>query len=315
MDEMAKYFPSGYVRPNPFMQARRTTELEQEHYKTTRGIAPTYLGYAMPRLTLLDTMAMWNALGVGLTGTFIKMGAAVNPELNQLLAPDWEERMFSPMLDTYYPTHRIAIEQVLKNFSSLDTGGSFISKDTRLNPYEERMLRLLKMDIRYNHNKAPVFPSLPTMLYRNTPFLGTEIPGLLNPLIYDNPEMLNAFKTNDAKDYLSGLKWFVGAYAGFSKPMPMSPVSFHPDDALSPDQKWEVGAIRGGERQVRQQIGAYNPGGSAPPSGTHQELQIFDDMKTEYLRNTFKSQEAARKAALMEELDKDIDGGKFDFSE
>tara|TARA_R110000824_G_scaffold10774_1_gene47193 strand:- start:1957 stop:9654 length:7698 start_codon:yes stop_codon:yes gene_type:complete len=316
MDELARYMVSDWTRPRGFIQARRTDEAEKAHYKNIHGKPYQYLGYMMPRMTLLDASDLWNAFGVGLTGTFIKIAAVANPDLNQLLAPDWEERFWSPTLDAVYPTHKIGLEQTLKNITGLDTGGSHISKETRLTPYENKLFTLLGLDVaQREHDNAPVYHSEVVILFRSIlPVIPNEIGGLLNPLILDNPHARRAFDkvidpktgkidkagqaSHSAHHAYKGFKWFMGAYSGVMKPYPIETPALLPSDTLSGPQQHRVGAIGAAEMQKREELSiAERKRGTELPFGLALERSRWGDITADYADR----QEIARLRAVVEE--------------
>jgi len=327
LDELARYMVADWSRQRGFIGARRTDEAEKMHYLNIHGKPYEYLGYMMPRQTLLDATDLWNAFGVGLTGTLIKIGAVFNPELNELLAPDWEERFWEPMLDAYYPTHKIPIEQTLKNFTGWDTGGSHISKETRLNPFEQKFFELAgSTPPRRAHDNAPVFDSMAVQAFRLIPILPNEIGGILNPLIFDNPHSRRAFDkvidpktgkkktTFDAHEAYKGFKWFVGAYSGVAKPYPIETPALKPWEKLTGPQQHRVGQTGGAEQQTRRRLDIIDKErGVELPFGLALERSYWGDITADYSdrRELAKLRAIAEESRLAGEREKAEAEGKI----
>ena len=220
LDELAPFFRASWMKHLPHLGSRRIEPGTDEYqmYLSQRGYAMTHNNYAMPPMTLLDMAGFYSAFAAGLSAVLLKTFGK-----GHLLAPDWEERVYEPILNTLYPHQKAGLQSILGDLQGVDAGGNFRGKTKRLSPSEQKLSEWGYLASYRGENGELRGDTLAWAALTYVP-MGAEFKNYLDAGLASNPhaQRMLAKKDPDFATVMRGLGSFAGKWSGVVNPYPTS---------------------------------------------------------------------------------------------
>jgi hypothetical protein len=195
-DEMARYLHPDWMADRPLYEVAPTKDSYLRALQEQKGRVYTHTATTLPPLTAIDVASMYGSL----LSSVVALGATLGGR-DDLLAPDWEESFWAPVVGFLAPWVSTPLKQALASMGAAT--GSKRGTTTRISAGDAALMGRIGMEVWQDAETGEHHThTLGAVAFNMIPLFGNQLPVVANMAALENPAVLTYRRQLDAAQRL-----------------------------------------------------------------------------------------------------------------